>query len=64
MTGNRNVFPIVHGCALQRAVGEREAARLDDVDCDAKARRKPEICTQILGDVRLKECEAQFRRLR
>jgi len=64
MTGNRDVFRIVHRGAPQSAIGQREAARLDNVDCDSKARRQAEICPKILGDVRLKECEAQFRRFR
>lgn len=39
MTENSDVFSVVHRCAAQRLVGEREAAGLNQVNCDAKARR-------------------------
>lgn len=39
MAENSDVFSVVHGCPAQRLVGEREAAGLNQVNCDAKARR-------------------------
>ena len=63
MTDDFDAFPIVHRRSAERFVVQREAARLDNVDCDAKARRQSKICPEILRDVRLKDGESHFRRV-
>jgi len=51
----RDLIPIIEGGALQRPIGQREAAGLNNVEADAKAGREADRRAQILRDVRLIE---------
>ena len=59
VAGERRHFEIVHAGPLQRAVGQVEAGRLDDVDGDAEASGHAQDRAGVAGDVGLVEGDAQ-----
>ncbi|CCV15861.1 hypothetical protein MESS4_830081 [Mesorhizobium sp. STM 4661] len=59
MPGKPRHFEIVHAGPFQRAVGEWEARRFDDIDAKPEASGEAQDCSGIAGDVRLVEGDAE-----
>ena len=59
MTANNEMGHIIENGALQSPVIEQETARLDQIDLDPKASRKPQQAAGILRNVRLEQGETQ-----
>ena len=53
VAGEGDLVEIVHAGPAERAIGDREAGRLDDVRFKAQAGAEPENRAGILGNVRL-----------